>query len=202
MSARLIVGLTGGVASGKSAASALLEQLGAGVVDTDVIARQLVSVGSSGLAAVVDAFGASIVLANGELDRSQLRALVFADPLARKRLEAILHPLIATEAQAQVRQTRAAYVLLVVPLLVESGSYGWVDRVLVVDASIELQQRLLTRRDGISAELAQGMIAAQASRGQRLAQADDVLRNRAGLAELANQARTLDRRYRALSGLG
>ncbi|MGE4073134.1 MAG: dephospho-CoA kinase [Lysobacterales bacterium] len=202
MSARLIVGLTGGVASGKSAASARLGELGAGVVDTDVIARQMVSVGSSGLDAVVDAFGASILLANGELDRSRLRALIFADPLARKRLEAILHPLIAREAQAQVQQSRAAYVLLVVPLLVESGNYDWVDRVLVVDASFELQQRLLTRRDGISAELARSMIAAQASREQRLAQADDVLRNSAGLAELADQARTLDRRYRALSGLG
>jgi dephospho-CoA kinase len=199
MSARLIVGLTGGVASGKSAASAMLGELGAGVVDTDVIAREVVSVGSSGLAAVVSAFGASILLASGELDRSRLRALVFADPAARKRLEAILHPLIAAQARVQVQQADAAYVLLVVPLLVESGNYGWVDRVLVVDAAIELQQRLLTRRDGINAELAQRMIAAQASREQRLVQADDVLRNSAGLAELADQARTLDRRYRALS---
>ena len=201
MSMRLVVGLTGGVASGKSAASTMLEELGAGVVDTDVIARQMVRVGSTGLATVVDAFGASILLANGELDRSRLRALIFADSLARKRLEGILHPLIATEARAQVQQTKAAYVLLVVPLLVESGNYEWVDRVLVVDASIELQQRLLTRRDGIGAELAQSMIAAQASREQRLVRADDVLRNSAGLAELADQTRTLDRRYRVLSGV-
>jgi dephospho-CoA kinase len=199
MSASLIVGLTGGVASGKSAASAMLQELGAGIVDTDVIAREVVSIGSSGLAAVASTFGASILLGNGELDRSQLRALIFADPAARKRLETILHPLIAAEAREQVRKASAAYVLLVVPLLVESGNYGWVDRVLVVDAAIELQQRLLTRRDGITAELAERMIASQASREQRLLQADDVLRNSAGLAELADQTRTLDRRYRALS---
>ncbi|MCB1599453.1 MAG: dephospho-CoA kinase [Lysobacterales bacterium] len=198
----LIVGLTGGVASGKSAAATMLAELGAGIVDTDVIAREVVSIGSPGLAAVVDEFGPSILLANGELDRARLRALVFADPAARKRLEAILHPRIGIEARQQVRQTSAAYVLLVVPLLVESGNYGWVNRVLVVDASVELQSRLLTRRDGISADLAERMIAAQASREQRLRQADDVLRNSAGLAELATQARTLDRRYRALCAPG
>ena len=135
----LIVGLTGGVASGKSAAATMLAELGAGIVDTDVIAREVVSIGSPGLAAVVDEFGPSILLANGELDRARLRALVFADPAARKRLEAILHPRIGIEARQQVRQTSAAYVLLVVPLLVESGNYGWVNRVLVVDASVELQ---------------------------------------------------------------
>ncbi|MCP5476769.1 MAG: dephospho-CoA kinase [Rhodanobacteraceae bacterium] len=198
----LIVGLTGGVASGKSAAATMLAELGAGIVDTDVIAREVVSIGSPGLAAVVEEFGPSILLASGELDRARLRALVFADPAARKRLEAILHPRIGIEARQQVRQTSAAYVLLVVPLLVESGNYGWVNRVLVVDASVELQSRLLTRRDGISADLAERMIAAQASREQRLRQADDVLRNSAGLAELATQARTLDRRYRALCAPG
>lgn len=199
MNSPLIIGLTGGIASGKSAVSALLGELGASVVDTDVIARDVVRTGSAGLASVVKAFGTSVLAADGSLDRAQLRTLVFENPAAKRQLESILHPLIGTEARAQVRAATSAYVVLVVPLLVETGQYDWVDRVLVVDATPELQQRLLTRRDDISAELANSMIRAQASREQRLVIADDVVRNSAGLSELNEQVAHMDRRYRFLS---
>jgi dephospho-CoA kinase len=195
----LVVGLTGGVASGKTAVSSLLGDLGASIVDTDVIAREVVCPGSPGLVAVVNAFGESVRTADGQLDRRQLRQLIFEDALARRKLESILHPLIRAEARSQVRSATAPYVVLVVPLLVESGQYEWVDRVLVVDAAPGLQHQLLTRRDGIDADLASNMIRAQASRLQRLERADDVVRNSAGLEELGEQVRMFDRRYRTLA---
>lgn len=193
------MGLTGGVASGKTAVSSLLGDLGASIVDTDVIAREVVCPGSPGLRAVVAAFGDSVLSADGQLDRRQLRQLVFADADARHLLESILHPLIRAEARAQVDGATSAYVVLVVPLLVESGQYEWVDRVLVVDAAPELQHHLLTRRDDISADLATNMIRAQASRQRRLERADDVVRNSAGLEELGEQVRMFDRRYQTLA---
>lgn len=195
----LIVGLTGGVASGKTVVSSRLGSLGASIVDTDVIARELVCPRSPGLRAVVAAFGDSVLSADGQLDRRQLRQLVFDDAHARHLLESILHPLIRAEARAQVHSATGAYVVLVVPLLVESGQYEWVDRVLVVDAAPELQHRLLTLRDDVSADLATSMIGAQASRQRRLERADDVMRNSAGLDALGLQVRMFDRRYRTLA---
>ena len=196
-----VIGLTGGIASGKSTVSDTFAALGAAVVDTDLISRELVTPGSPALAEIRDTFGPAVIAANGSLDRRQLRALVFADPAMKSRLEAILHPRIRDAAQAAVDQARthAPYVVLVVPLLVESGAYGWVDRVLVVDATPEVQQRLLVARDGIDMALAEAMIRAQATREQRLAMADDVIRNSAGVAELRAQVRAADRRYRTLA---
>lgn len=196
---RLVIGLTGGVASGKSTVSATFGELGAAIVDTDVIAREVVMPGCAALGEIVAAFGASVLAADGSLDRRRLREIVFAEPASRHRLEAILHPRIRSEAIAQVRRAGGPYVVLVVPLLVESGQYGWVDRVLVVDVAGALQQRLLMARDDIGAELAQAMMAAQTSRSARLAVADDVVRNSAGVDDLRAQVRCADRRYRALA---
>ena len=195
-----MVGLTGGVASGKSTVSATFAELGAAIVDTDLIAREVVAPGSAALTEIKAAFGPSMLAGDGSLDRRQLRQMVFADAGARLRLEAILHPRIRAEALTQVQRAIGPYVVLVVPLLVENlQHYGWVDRVAVVDVEPSLQLRLLTRRDEISKDLAQSMIAAQASRNARLAVADDVLRNSRGVDELKAQVRSADRRYRALA---
>jgi len=195
-----VVGLTGGVASGKSTVSATFAELGAAIVDTDLIAREVVAPGSAALTEIKAAFGPSMLAGDGSLDRRQLRQMVFADAGARLRLEAILHPRIRAEALTQVQRAIGPYVVLVVPLLVENlQHYGWVDRVAVVDVEPSLQLRLLTRRDDISKDLAQSMIAAQASRNARLAVADDVLRNSRGVDELKAQVRSADRRYRALA---
>ena len=185
MPAAPVIGLTGGIASGKSTVSDAFAALGAAVVDTDLISRELVLPGSPALAEIRESFGEAVIATDGNLDRRQLRALVFADPQARSRLEAILHPRIRDTARARV--------------LVESGAYDWVDRVLVVDATAEVQQRLLVARDRVDAALAQSMIRAQASREQRLAMADDVIRNSAGIEALLAQVRVADQRYRALA---
>lgn len=201
MPAAPVIGLTGGIASGKSTVSDAFAALGAAVVDTDLISRELVLPGSPALAEIRESFGDAVIATDGSLDRRQLRTLVFADPQARSRLETILHPRIRDTARARVERARgdAPYVVLVVPLLVESGAYGWVDRVLVVDATAEVQQRLLVARDRVDAALAQSMIRAQASREQRLAMADDVIRNSAGIEALLAQVRVADQRYRALA---
>jgi dephospho-CoA kinase len=196
----IVVGLTGGVASGKSTVSATFGELGAAIVDTDVIAREVVAPGSAALAEIGAAFGPSMLSGDGCLDRRRLRQIVFADATARSRLEAILHPRIRTEAIHQVQRAVGPYVVLVVPLLVENAHhYGWVDRVVVVDVAPKLQQRLLMSRDQISPDLAQAMIGAQVNRTARLALADDVVRNSRGIEDLKAQVHSADRRYRALA---
>ena len=192
-----VIGLTGGIASGKSTVSAGFAELGAAIVDTDIIARELVAPGCAALSEIVHAFGPGILRADGNLNRRALREIVFAQPQAKSKLEAILHPRIRAQAQAQVAAASGPYVVLVVPLLVESGQYSWVDRVLVVDVPADLQRRLLMARDDVSAELAMSMIAAQTDRALRLAAADDVIRNSGSVEDLKRQARSADRRYRA-----
>lgn len=192
-----VIGLTGGIASGKSTVSAAFAELGAAIVDTDLIAREMVVPGTPALAEIVDSFGRDILGSDGSLNRRALREIVFAQPQAKLRLEAILHPRIREQARSQVARANGPYVVLVVPLLMESGQYGWVDRVLVVDVSAQLQERLLMARDDIGRELAQAMIAAQASRQMRLAIADDVVRNSGSVEDLRAQVRSAVRRYRA-----
>lgn len=192
---RPVIGLTGGIASGKSTVSAEFADLGAAIVDTDIIAREIVAPGSDTLDEVVTAFGPSIRAVDGSLDRRALRALVFADVAARLRLEAILHPRIRTQALAQVQQAIGPYVVLVVPLLVESRQYDWVDRILVVDVERALQERLLMARDDMRVELTRAMIVAQASRAERLNVADDVIRNSGTITDLKAQTRAAHRRY-------
>ena len=173
-----LVGLTGGIGSGKSTVAEAFVALGAGLVDTDALARQLTGAGGLALAPLQAAFGPGIVGPDGALDRGAMRQRVFADETARRQLEAILHPLIRAEAAARVAVSAAPYVLLDVPLLVETGvqAYG-LDRVLVVDCPEPLQVERVMARSGLSAPEVQAVMAAQASRAARLAVADDVLDN-------------------------
>ena len=200
----LVVVVTGGVASGKSAVCDRFAALGAPVFDADVAAREVVEPGQPALAEVVDAFGPDVLDAQGRLDRRRLRARVFADPEARRRLEAIVHPRVRARLRAQVAQARGPYVVVAIPLLVEGGgrvNYPWIDRVLVVDAAPAKQLERLVRRDGIDHALAQAMIGAQSTREQRLAAADDVIGNDGDLAQLHAAVDAMDARYRSLAGV-
>lgn len=191
-----LVGLTGGIGSGKSAVSSLFESLGAAVVDTDVIAHELTAPGGAAIESIRNAFGDEVIDARGALDRAAMRRKVFADASAKARLEAILHPMIRAEADRRSAAARAPYVVLVVPLLVESGGYrSRVRRVAVVDCPEEVQVARVMTRSGLSAEEARAIMAAQVSREQRLAVADDVIDNGGDLAALRPQVEALHRRY-------
>ena len=204
-----IVGLTGGVASGKSEVSRRFEALGVTVADADVAAREAVAVGSEGLAEVVAAFGDGVLGPDGSLDRPAMRRRVFGDDDARARLEAIVHPRVRRLLRAACAAAPGPYAIAAIPLLAEAvaagaagsvrAAYPWLQRVLVVDVPVDVQRARLLARDGIDAELADRMIAAQASRAQRLAVADDVLVNDGPLDGLDAHVAALDARYRALA---
>ena len=193
----LRVGLTGGIGSGKSTVGALLAEHGALVIDSDALAREVVAAGSTGLAAVVDAFGPEVLTATGELDRAAMGRRVFADPAARARLEAVIHPLVRRRA-AEIEATAPTDAVVVhdIPLLVETGQAGNFDVVVVVDAPVEIQLDRLARERGMTAEEARSRIGAQASREERLAVADHVVANDATLAQLS---RAVDRLWTQLS---
>lgn len=195
----LRIGLTGGIASGKSAAARVFADLGVPVIDSDEIARAVVEPGTPALAAVTAAFGANLLDADGRLNRSKLRAIVFADPVARHRLEEILHPRIRDMMEVRSAVAAGPYQVLVIPLLIESGLGSRVDRVLVVDCPEALQMERLRRRDGSSETEARAMLAAQSNRDTRLAVADDVIVNDGDLGALERQVRMLDARYRELA---
>lgn len=203
METPFIVGLTGGIGSGKSAAADAFALLGAAIVDTDAIAHALTGPGGAAIAAIAEAFGQDVIAADGRLDRAAMRGKVFADPEARRRLESILHPLIRAESDRQCREAAAAgapYVMLVVPLLIESGSYRRrADRIAVVDCREETQVARVMARSGLAADEVRRIMAAQASRADRLAAADDVIDNEADRASLALRVAELDRRYRNLA---
>jgi len=195
-----VVGLTGGIASGKSEVSRRFEALGIVVADADLAARAVVAVGSPALARIAQRFGAQVLQADGSLDRAQLRARVFADPAERRALEAITHPAIRELMQAQCRQAESAYAIAAIPLLAEVGgrqAYPWLDRIVVVDAPVAVQHARLMQRDGADARLAQQMIDAQASREQRLALAEDVVTNDGHPDALQAQVEALHRQYLA-----
>ncbi|HJY77389.1 MAG TPA: dephospho-CoA kinase [Burkholderiales bacterium] len=190
-----VVGLTGGIGSGKSAAAAEFARLGAAVVDTDVIAHELTEAGGSAIPEIRRVFGPAAVDASGAMDRGKMRARVFADPGTKKALEALLHPLIREESQRRIAAARAPYVIHVVPLLVESPDYRRrVDRVLVIDAPEELQVERVRGR-GLSEAEVRAIVAAQATRAQRLAAADDVIENRGTIEALREQVAALHRKY-------
>jgi dephospho-CoA kinase len=191
-----VVVLTGGIASGKTAVSDRFERLGVPVIDTDVIARDIVQAGRPALATIVDQFGKGVLDDLGELDRGKMRGLIFSDKFSKKKLESILHPAIAQEVRLQLNALQAEYCILVVPLLPESGRYENSDRVLVVDVDEQTQLRRLLARDKIGEELATAMLKAQASRQQRLERADDVIENTGTLEELDRAVATLHARYR------
>ncbi len=196
----LLVGLTGGIASGKSTVSGLLAELGAVVIDSDRLAREVVAAGTPGLARVVEEFGPEVLTADGELDRPAVGAIVFADPDRRAVLEGIIHPLVR-ERSEQLRAAAGPDDLVVhdIPLLVETGQAGAFDAVLVVDVPEALQVQRMVADRGWSPEEALSRIAAQASRADRLAAATHVLDNTGSLAELREHVVAV---YRELSGSG
>ena len=197
-----IIGVTGGVASGKSEVTRRFEALGVVVADADVAARAAVAPGSQGLASVVAAFGESVLAGDGSLDRTVMRQRVFNDEAARRRLELIIHPLVRAQLQRECEAATGPYAVAAIPLLAEGGgrvAYPWLQRILVIDVAVDVQRARLMLRDGIDDALAERMIAAQASRSQRLAIADDVIVNDGGLEVLDEQIAALDRRYRALA---
>ncbi len=194
------IALTGGIASGKSTVARLFETLGARLIDTDQIARELVLPGAPALQAIRQRFGDKILAADGTLDRAALRAHVFQDSTARADLEAILHPRIREETDARSARLGGPYQLIAVPLLVETGTHGRYDRVLVVDCEPARQLLRLMQRDGIDAAAAQRILDAQATRAQRLAIADDVIVNDGQVAHLASQVEKLHRAYLGAPG--
>ncbi|GAB3508721.1 dephospho-CoA kinase [Pseudoxanthomonas daejeonensis] len=197
-----IIGLTGGVASGKSEVTRRFEALGVHVADADVIARAVVEPGQPALAEIAARLGSEMLQDDGSLDRRRLRERIFADPQARATLEAITHPLIRATLARECRAAAGPYAIAAVPLLAEAGgraAYPWLDRILVVDAPVELQHARLMRRDGVDEALAMRMIGVQATREARLAIADDVLVNDGHPEHLDAPVSALDARYRALA---
>jgi dephospho-CoA kinase len=200
MSPRLRIGLTGGIASGKSTVSQRFVELGVPVIDADLASRAVVAPGSPGLAQVVARFGTGILNAGGELDRRALRDLIFNDPKSRNALDGILHPLIRDHMERQASAAEGPYLVMAIPLLVEGGrAHERVDRVLVVDVDESHQLQRVQSRDGSSPEQARAILASQASRAARLAAADDVLPNSSTVADLRQAVDRLHQRYLQLA---
>jgi dephospho-CoA kinase len=192
------VGLTGGVGSGKSTIAGMLKALGAGIVDADALVHELIAPGGAAIGDLCQEFGKNAITTEGGLDRAWMRARVFADPDMRRRLESILHPSVRAEAESRARvlANEAPYIVLVIPLLVESGDWTWrVRRVLVVDCSVGTQLDRIQARPGIDRPTAEAIVRAQADRPARLAAADDVLFNEAPLAELQPRVARLHELY-------
>lgn len=195
----MLIGLTGGIASGKTTVCRLFERYGVDVIDADVVAREVIAPGSEGFAEVVRTFGSELLDNNDQLDRRALRRIVFDDPVKRKQLEAIIHPRVRSKLWEGAQQATSPYVILAIPLLVEGGLNYAVDRVLVVDISEHQQRTRLASRDGIKAELIDQMLAAQTTRERRLAVANDVIDNDGPRESLNEQVAVLHRRYLSLS---
>ena len=198
MGARLTIGLTGGIGSGKSSVAREFEALGVEVIDADALAHRLTAPGGAAIEAIRASFGPEAIDQSGALDRARMRGIVFADPGARKRLEAILHPLIRAETGRLARAAQSPYVILMIPLLVESGNARErCDRVLVVDCPEAEQVRRVMARSRLPRAEVEAIMASQASRSARLAAADDVVDNSGDPAAIAPQVATLHRRYLA-----
>lgn len=199
---RYTIALTGGVASGKSTVANLLKALGVSIADADIGSREVIAPGSEGLAAVVAAFGEEVLDSAGALDRAAMRKRVFTDPAARKQLESIVHPRIRAWLKSTAASAPGPYVIVDIPLLAEGGgreAYPWLGRILVVDVPVEVQRGRLMQRDGVDAALADSMIAAQATRDERLAIADDIVVNDGPIEALEPHVVALDRLYRTLA---
>ena len=198
----LTIGLTGGIASGKSRVMECFAQLGVPVLDADQVSRDIVAPPSPALRSIADRFGPEVLLTDGTLNRRWLREKVFADAQARRDLEAITHPLIGAQLREWRDAQTAPYCILAVPILIEAGFYRLVDRILVVDAHEEHQSTRLIQRDGITDTLARQMIAAQASRKRRLAAAHDVLDNSGDEARIPALVKELHNFYLKLAATG
>lgn len=190
-----VVALSGGVASGKSTIANLFAQLGVPIIDADIIARQVVEVGTDALAQIVKHFSTEILLPNGELDRSQLREIIFNNDHERLWLNNLLHPIIHKITQKQIAKQTAPYVIWVVPLLIENNLHQLADRVLMVDVPETLQMERLIYRDKISESLAKRMIRTQVTLAERLSYADDIIVNNGNLASLSEQVNKLHQQY-------
>lgn len=195
----LRVVLTGGIASGKSAVATEFSKLGIAIIDTDELAREVVEPGQPALQAIVERFGHDVLDAEGRLDRRRMRERIFQNPAEKQALEAIVHPAIRVAQQARTATLSGPYQLHVVPLLADTRSQSLYDRVLVVDCPRETQLARLLRRDGITQQLAEQMLAAQATREQRLAIANDVLVNNGAITELPGKVAPLHQHYLALA---
>jgi dephospho-CoA kinase len=195
-----IIGLTGGIGSGKSAAAQVFEELGVGVIDADAIAHALTAPGGAAIAPIRAAFGADYLTAKGALDRARMREQVFADASKKRRLESILHPMIRAQTEELIQAARSAYVILMVPLLIESTDYRKrCQRILVVDCPESQQIERVMARSGLGAEEVRAIMANQVSRATRLAAADDVIDNSLDLPQLRRQAEALHARYLLLA---
>ena len=199
MGPALIVALSGGVASGKTAATERLQTLGAKVLDADQISREVVAPGTPGLSEIRARFGDAILKPDGSLDRRAMRERIFASDADRRALEAIIHPRVRDALRAGAEAADGGIVVLAIPLLVESGHYDWVDRIVMVDARATTQQARLMRRDQVDAELARKMIAAQAPRSIRLAIADDVIANDGTLDALRDRVDAIWARWQTFT---
>jgi dephospho-CoA kinase len=195
MERRLRIGLTGGIASGKSTVATRFLELGVPVIDADDAARVVVEPGKPALADIIKRFGTGVVAKNGELDRRALRALIFTDSELRRDLESILHPQIRAHMEQSAEAAVGPYVVLAIPLLVEGGSRSRVDRILVVDVEESVQLQRVMARDGSSMEEARAILASQATRSARLAAADDVLPNTGSVTDLRRRIDVLHARY-------
>ena len=199
MGRRLRIGLTGGIASGKSTVAQRFKELGVPVIDADEASRAVVEPGTPGLAEVLKRFGSGVMAENGELDRSALRELIFREPGSRRDLEAILHPLIRADMEQSAELAVGPYIVMAIPLLVEGGSRARIDRILVVDADEAVQLQRVMARDGCTEEQTRAILASQASRSARLAAADDVLLNAGTVTDLRQAVDHLHERYLRLA---
>lgn len=195
----LVIGLTGGIGSGKSTVASIFAEFQIPIIDTDVIARQLVTPGQATLDEIIDAFGDDILLPNKELDRKKLAKISFANPSIRKQLEQILHPKIRLAVEKQLANLDAPYVIIVVPLLAEKGKYDFIDRVLVVDCEESQQITRTLQRDNRDKDQIQAILKSQASRDQRNAIADDIIENSGDIAALRQSVSKLHKLYLGLS---
>jgi dephospho-CoA kinase len=199
MTTRLRIGLTGGIASGKSTVAQRFGELGVPVIDADESARIVVAPGSPGLAEIIGKFGENLLTTDGALDRRSLRNLIFSDPGRRRELEAILHPLIRADMERRASVASGPYLVMAIPLLIESGSRDRVDRILVVDVDEQVQLSRLMARDRCTVEQARAILAAQTSRTSRLEVADDVVQNAGTMSELRHAVDQLHQRYLGLA---
>ncbi|OCG62917.1 dephospho-CoA kinase [Gilliamella sp. GillExp13] len=190
-----VVALSGGIASGKSTIANLFAKLGVPIIDADIIARQVVHAGSYAFNQIVKHFSQEILLANGELDRSQLREIIFNNDHERLWLNDLLHPIIQQETQKQIAMQSTTYLIWVVPLLIENNLHTWADRVLIIDTPFSLQLERLVKRDNVSESLAKKMIQSQVSLKKRLSYANDIIVNDGNLLSLTTQVNLLHQQY-------
>ncbi|MDH5929615.1 dephospho-CoA kinase [Vibrio splendidus] len=196
----IIIGLSGGIASGKTTVANLFnEHFNIDIVDADIVAREVVAVGSDGLKQITDRFGETILLEDGALNRSKLRELIFSDPTEKQWINDLLHPMIRNKIDSDLSKVTSPYGLLVAPLLVENQMQSMADRVLIVDVPTEVQIERTMSRDNVSREQVASILKSQASREQRLAVADDVIKNHTKNQELLPQITDLHQKYLAIS---